>query len=263
MKSYTHCLSLDSLLAAAESQPVQNLLSCQPLNLKQLDVEALVLHDGQNLPTSTSDNDQFYILLSGGAQVSCAEPQEADQSQVITELGTTVYQPANSPLQLAGHGAAPIVFLRVNLHGKQNRPNSTSPDAAIQIPSALEIKPFYPGEERGTIVDAPTPSLRRLYSFLLMQTPGAVVPVHQHRDHGALLMFLEGEIEMQGQTFAAPALLYYRGGEPHGFRCADSGPVKAVVIEFYQEPPLLENLRSSLRGSSIGAIGRSMKAKLS
>lgn len=263
MKSYIHCLSVELLLDATKSQSAQSLLSCQPLNLKQLEVDALVLVDSATITTAANEDEQFYILLSGATQVSMTVPHASEQSQLITELGTTVYLPPKAQLKLVGQGSAPAVLLQARLNGKQNRPHSTAPAGAIQIPSALDFQPYSSGEERGTIVDAPTPSLRRLHSFFLRFAPGAVVPVHQHRDHGVLLVLLEGEIAMQGQTFAAPALFYYRGGEPHGFRCAEAGGVRAVAIEFYQEPPLLENLRSGLRTSGVGAIARALKAKLS
>lgn len=78
--------------------------------------------------------------------------------------------------------------------------------------------------------DGATSGLKRLHCFFLTLEAGGQVPIHQHRDHGVLMLGLVGEIELAGERLGSPCLMYYRGGEPHGFEVVSDGGFRGLAI---------------------------------
>ncbi len=242
MKSHIQSLNLESRLASAARAEALSLLSCEPLNLSRLEVSACPLGPGASL-TGSVDEDRVYVLLRGAMRIS----QLGDD--IRTEPGSMLFQPAQTDCKIACSGDVPALLLAVKLMGpRQKRPAPWLPLASAS-PSEAIAQQGMDLEGKTLAFDGATSGLKRLHCFFLTMEAGDIVPVHQHRDHGVLMLGLSGEIEVDGDRLDSPSLMYYRGGEPHGFEVLGDGGFRGLAIEFYREPPLSEKLRSLARNA--------------
>lgn len=203
--------------------------------------------------------DQLLLLLAGQAQITLSEPDQPPGSWTAMTPGTIAYQPAGAIAQIQSAENSPAVVLVVRWVGKQ-RPGKPTLAANVIYPTDDMIPGMSAEEYRTVVFDTPTPTLKWLHCFFLTLLPGAVVPTHQHRDHDVLLIGLEGEIETHDATLKPFSVAYYRGGEPHGIRGVGQAGAKALAIEFYRYPPMLEQLRTWFRHTSLWKTVRTLKA---
>lgn len=240
MKSHIQSLDLELMLPSAGEIEAQPLLSCKPLNLSHLDVSAYPLAPGTSL-TGSLEADRVYILLQGTVQVS----QWGDD--LLTEPGSMLFQPAQTECEICCADDIPALLLAVKLLGPRQKRQAPWLPLSSASPSQAIAQHGMDFEGKTLAFDGATSGLKRLHCFFLTLEVGEQVPVHQHRDHGVLMLGLVGEIELGAKRLTSPSLMYYRGGEPHGFEVVGDEGFKGLAIEFYREPPLSEKLRSLAR----------------
>lgn len=239
--SHIQSLDLESLRVGEANIEAQPLLSCEPLNLSRLEVSLLT---SGTLQPGLSDDDRVYVLLRGTVRVS-----GAGGDRQLTEPGSVVYQPAQTECVLDGSDSVPAIILGMKLMGARPQKQELLLEPAMACPREALAQYGSDSEGKTLAFDGATSSLKRLHCFFLTLEAGDVVPVHQHRDHGVLMLGLTGEVDLQGKRLNSPSLMYYRGGEPHGFEVLGDGIFRGLAIEFYREPPLLEQLRSLARNA--------------
>ncbi len=240
--SHIQPLDLESLGVDEAGTEAQPLLSCEPLNLSRLEVG--LVKPGTSRP-GLSDDDQLYVLLRGGVKVSSSRGDRQ-----LTEPGSVLYQPAQTECLIDDLGNVSAITLRVKLMGaRRQKLEGSLMEPAIACPSEAIAQHGSDVEGKTLAFDGETSSLKRLHCFFLTLEAGDAVPVHQHRDHGVLMLGLAGDIELEGNRLNSPSLMYYRGGEPHGFEVLDDGGFRGLAIEFYRDPPLSEKLRSLARNT--------------
>ena len=250
MNSQIQSLNLESMLASGTGIEAQPLLACEPLNLSRLEVRAWPLAPGASL-ARRADEDRVYVLLRGGVKVS--QPGQ----DLLTEPGSMVFQPAQMECEIGCSGDVPALLLIVKLMGKRHPRQEPWLEFAVASPSEAIAQHSMDAEGKTLAFDGATSGLKRLHCFFLSMEAGDRVPIHQHRDHGVLMMGLSGEIEIDGDRLDSPSLMYYRGGEPHGFEVLGDGGFRGLAIEFYRDPPLSEKLRTLARNAKSALRPRS------
>lgn len=249
MKFHIQPLDLASLLASEAGYHSPPLLFCKPLNIEQLKVNSCLLNPGDQL-TGTIANDRLYVLLHG--RVTASEPvgdhrTHFRQNHAVTEVGSIIYQPAHAEFQISCSDDKPTLLLVVELMGESSLLQESVMGLGVASPSTALEQHGQDLEGKILAFDGNTTHLKRLHCFFLVMEEGERVPTHQHRDHGVLMLGLAGEIDLEGERLPSPSLMYYRGGEPHGFEVASPAGFRGLAIEFYREPPLSEKLRSLAR----------------
>ena len=249
MRSYTY--QIDSAFPLSAIQP---LFSCRPLNLAHLSVSILKPEQHQPL---MAPQEQLLVVLAGQVEVSFTAADSLSEQHIL-QPHALLYQPQQASSYLKTVGSKPALLMAVQWTGLDQQQKGLRSGCSSQLlertvvnPSDERIQGASAEEYRTPVFETSTASVKRLSSFFLHFLPGATVPLHQHRDHDVLLIGLEGSIRGHDAQLTAPSIAYYRGGEPHGILGVGEAGATALAIEFYREPPLLEQLRVVARNTPI------------